>query len=106
MLNCTKECFRNKVKGENIKILKIERLKWEVVEEKKELLTEEEREFLRLYMKINGIKADKIKFNMFEIIFINYRGVFYGYINTDISFKNVIHGNAYTLSELRIGGKR
>ena len=34
------------------KILKIERPKYEVVEEKKELLTEEEREFLKLYIKI------------------------------------------------------
>ena len=39
------------------KILKIERPKYEVVEEKKELLTEEEKEFLKQYIKI--IKALK-----------------------------------------------
>ena len=40
------------IKESQIEILKIERPKYEVVEEKKELLTEEEREFLKLYIKI------------------------------------------------------
>lgn len=35
-----------------IEILKIERPKYEVIEEKKELLTEEEKEFLKQYIKI------------------------------------------------------
>lgn len=54
-------------------IVKVERPNWEVVEEKKELLTEGEREFLRLYMIINGISADEIRFNDFQMDFIEKR---------------------------------
>ena len=91
----------NKLKNDGeCKILKIERPKYEVVEEKKELLTEEEREFLKLYMKINNIKASKLIFNIFEITFIDGNISFTAYINTDYSFRKLIYNKEYTLKEL------
>lgn len=86
------------------KPVKIERPNWKVVEEKKELLTEEEREFLRLYMTINKIRADKIKFNIFEVNFMENGSIFTAYINTESSFRNLDYGVHYSLKELRIGG--
>ena len=49
------------IKENQIEILKIERPKYEVVEEKKELLTEEEKEFLKMIYKfrLDGIKTIK-----------------------------------------------
>ncbi len=45
-------------------IIKIERQKYEVVEEKKELLTEEEREFLKQYIKMSPLNINYIKKNL------------------------------------------
>ena len=42
-------------------LIKIERPKYEVVEEKKELLTEEEREFLKIFIKIKRDEISKIE---------------------------------------------
>lgn len=46
------EYLESNINEEKIEILKIERPKYEKIEEKKELLTEEEREFLKQYIKI------------------------------------------------------
>lgn len=84
----------------SIEILKIERPKYEVIEEKKELLTEEEKEFLRLYMSFEGIVTDKIYKQDGFIKFVGYTGGLPLYTG----FENLVEPKIYTLSELRIGG--
>ena len=62
--NYYKQYFQNE-----LEILKIERPKYEVVEEKKELLTEKEKEFLKNICKYYNIRT--IYFNKFDIGFYN-----------------------------------
>lgn len=93
-----------------LKIIKIERPKWEVVEEKKEILTEEEREFLKLVLKFmyTEIKYIKKKINWngeLEIIFCNNEdgsGAGYCYYLKKGYFKNLEAGKGYTLKELNL----
>ena len=79
-----------------IEILKIERPKYEVIEEKKELLTEEEKEFLKLYMKFTHVITDKIYRKDGFICFEGY--------TTELAlyegFNELIENKSYTLKEL------
>lgn len=86
------------------KILKIERPKYEVIEEKKELLTEKEKEFLKFLLNYSPYK-EEIKF--IRKIYDDYLE----FIETDNScsfdfrfkdnyFKNLKDNNLYTLEEL------
>lgn len=102
----------NKIEKDKIK--KIERIGtngWYTVyekEEKKELLTEEEKDFLKAYIKFNGKEIDFIERNgrylkfYIKQIFNDYLEVsnFYFYK----SYKNLEENKKYTLLELRIGG--
>ena len=84
---------------ETIKIECIGENGWYTVYEKKDLLTDEEREFLKLYMKINGIKAKKIKFYVAYAELKSESGTFTIFINTEKSFNKLI-GKEYTLKDL------
>ena len=84
------------------KLLKIERPNWEVVEEKKELLTEGEREFLKIYTKFNKIKYDKLRFCTDCVEFWNDISIMSYHVNN--KFKNIELGRFYEKQELRIGG--
>lgn len=46
--------------NKGVKLLKIERPEYKVLEEKKELLTEEEKEFLKQYVKMSKLKITNI----------------------------------------------
>ena len=59
-LESYKRMIESKTEISSIEILKIERPKYEVVEEKKELLTEEEREFLKQYIKMSSLEITHI----------------------------------------------
>lgn len=83
-------------------IVKVERPNWEVVEEKKELLTEEEREFLKIYTKFNKIKYDKLRFCTDCVEFWNDISIMSYHVNN--KFKNIELGRFYEKQELRIGG--
>lgn len=89
-------------KGEinSIEILKIERPKYEIIEEKKELLTEEEKEYIKLYAKFNDIKFDRLKITIASIEFINNNSLISCYINTEINFDNIKKGKIYKKEEL------
>ena len=83
-------------------ILKIERPKYEVVEEKKELLTEDEREFLKQCKKINNSinYIQRFEDKTYLINEDNNKNVF---ILNDIHknlFKKLENGYEYTLKEL------
>ena len=91
-----------------IDIIKIERPKYEVVEEKKELLTEEEKEFLRQALKFGNYGSDTgngtIKFIVKSGYFIE---LYYEdwtcntiYIDKKLYFKNLEQEEPYTLKEL------
>lgn len=87
----------------NRKIVKVERPKWEVVEEKKELLTEEEREFLKIHTKFNKIKYDKIRFCTDCVEF--WSDISITSYHTKNKFKNIELGRFYGKKELRIRGR-
>ena len=84
-------------------IIKIERPKYEVVEEKKELLTEEEKEFLKIYIKfIESLKNGQvisIRKQSSWIVLKLKTGLDY---QTDIGskFKNMEDCKTYSLLEL------
>ena len=86
-------------------IIKIERPRYEVVEEKKELLTEEEREFLKYYIKIRKEKMSHIILNSTsstkELIIVpeDEENNYTNYIPTE-KFLNIEANKAYTLQEL------
>ena len=89
------------IKNKNIEILKIGRPQYEVVEEKKELLTGEEREFLKLYMDFTHIITDAIYKKDGIINFIGY--------TTELAlykgFNKLIENKHYTLKELGLEEK-
>ena len=80
-------------------ILKIERPKYEVVEEKKELLTEEEKEFLKDICKYYDVT--EIRLNNIEIKIIN-NGHLVSCFNYpyNMKFENLERGKTYKLEEL------
>lgn len=96
-------------------IIKVERIGqngWEVVEEKKELLTEEEREFLKQTLRFGNYGKDT---GNGEILFIQKYGYFLRfyydewacntiYFDKMECFKMLEEEKKYTLKELRIGG--
>ena len=59
--------FKEHLEDKEIEIIKIERPKYEVVEEKKELLTEEEKQFLRYMCKYYDIKKIAFRGNEMDI---------------------------------------
>ena len=85
------------------KILKIERPKYEVVEAKKELLTEEEKDFLKQYIKIienlNNGKVNRIRRSEENIYLLLKTGINY-HIEIGIKFGNMKVDKDYTLKEL------
>ena len=89
-------------------ILKIERPKYEVVEEKKELLTEEEKEFLKQALKFgnygSNTENETVKFICQSGYYIC---LYYDewanntiYIDNKLYFRNLIEDKKYTLKEL------
>lgn len=95
-----KQMSSNKTEISSIEILKIERPKYEVIEEKKELLTEEEKEYLKQYTKFNDINYKELRINIFCIKFINGISSITCYINTENKFKNIKLGKIYKKDEL------
>ena len=96
------ENIQEDIKNNSIEIIKIERPKYEVVEEKKELLTEE-KEFLKLYIKLikslNNGQLISIRKQSGWIILELKTGLEY---QADIGskFKNIEDCKKYNLSEL------
>lgn len=92
----------------NIEILKIERPKYETIEEKKELLTEEEKEFLKQALKFgnykNGTENGIIKYitKIGYSLCLNFSPHHCNsiYIDKNLYFKNLVEDEEYTLSEL------
>ena len=84
-------------------IVKIERSKYEVVEKKKELLIEEEKEFLKQYIKIienlNNGKVNRIVRTEENIYLLLETGINY-HIEIGMQFGNMNINNEYTLREL------
>ena len=88
---------------ETREFIKIERPKFEVIKEKKELLTEEEREFLKQYIKIienlnNGKVIDILRGETRIRVYLE-TGLDY-YIEVGPKFSNMKIDTSYTLSEL------
>lgn len=86
-------------------ILKIERPTYELIEEKKELLTEEEKEFLKSYIKIiKSLNNGQIKY------IARYGTIITIYLKTKLTydadigprFKGMTENETYTLEELGI----
>ena len=89
----------NDLDSKTIEILKIERPKYEVVEEKKELLTEEEKEFLRIFNKIEKNKIKEVGISNSGNLCITDNRIFTNFIDTD-KFQNLEKNKSYTLKEL------
>lgn len=88
---------------ETREFIKIERPKFEVIKEKKELLTEEEKEFLKQYIKIienlnNGKVIDILRGETRIRVYLE-TGLDY-YIEVGPKFSNMKIDTSYTLSEL------
>lgn len=97
--------YKNKLENKEIEIIKIERPVYEVIEEKKELLTEEEKEFLKSYIKIikslNNGKIEHIaRYGVMIVVHLKTK------LNYDADigprFKGMIENKTYTLEELGI----
>lgn len=95
-----------KNEADYIEIIKIERPNYEIVEEKKELLTDEERIFLKYFIKFNGFKIHFIKKegvhlffanNFNDVVFNNLGNKSYYYCN---NFKGLEMNKIYSLEEL------
>lgn len=88
-------------KADDLKILKIERPIYEKVKNATELLTEEEKEFIRKFIKFANFVPDKIKVKNNCLLFFvsdgtNARGLF----EFHNAFKNLPKERLYTLKEL------
>lgn len=92
------------VKDEQIEILKIERPKYEVIEEKKELLTEEEKEFLKSYIKFirleNEIEYIEKTKNGIIVLWFSNSGNYKFEIDRYENFIGIQTDKRYTLKEL------
>lgn len=99
-----KRMIENKSELCSIEILKIERPKWEVVEEKKELLTEEEREFLKFFIK--HFEVESFRFNDNDIDVKSFEDTYICCPDypKNMKFEGVEKYKKYDLKELRIGG--
>lgn len=60
---------KEKEHPEYIEIIKLERPKYEIIEENKELLTDEEKSFLKYFIKFNGLKIHFIKKESLYLVF-------------------------------------
>lgn len=108
-----KRMIENKDKLCSIEVLKVERPNWEVVEEKKELLTEEEREFLQGFIDTWKIMNVKIK-SIWKFVCNNGLNEYISFVFDDEhiedmnlpqfrrlnNFKGMTANKQYTLSEL------
>ena len=93
------ECEISKLNKDCREILKIERPHYEVVEEKKELLTEEEKEFLKNVCKYYDVT--EIRLNNIDIKIINDGHIVSCLDYPDnMKFENLERGKRYTLEEL------
>ena len=91
--------YYKKYLQKELEILKIERPKYEVVEEKKELLTEEEKEFLKNVCKYYDVT--EIRLNNIDIKIINDGHIVSCLDYPDnMKFENLERGKRYTLEEL------
>lgn len=107
-----KDSLKDRKERNQIKFLKIERPNWEVVEEKKELLTDEEREYLKIVLKflrleIKSIRKNYNSYNETQIVFSTNEdssGLNYWHHLKEKYFQNLKLNKNYTLKELRIGG--
>ena len=96
--------LNTEINNNDIEILKIERPKYEVVEEKKALLTKEEKEFLKDMCKYYYIT--RINFCINSIDLYNYdRVIICLDYPENIEFKNVKKYTDYTLKELGLEEK-
>ena len=87
------------IESNNIKILKIERPKYEVVEKQEELLTDEEKQFLKDMCKYHNITS--IEFDSDSIDFYDSsRIVNCSDYPKNMKFANVVKNREYTLKEL------
>lgn len=97
-----KERLEDKTHIGSIEILRIERSHYELLEEKKELLTEEEKEFLKEFITFNNNKEMHIIRKVENFIFIY--GFDYERIANfkiyNLRFKNLEEYKEYTLKEL------
>ncbi len=85
----------------DLEILKIERPKYEVIEEKKELLTKEEKEFLKVYFKLTDLEYDSIKRNNDNLyLYLKDSIVFMKIELNDSCFHKLKENTLYTLQEL------
>ncbi len=89
----------NNIQENRLEILKIERPKYEIVEEKKELLTEQEKEFLKIYMQVFGFKITELEKEN-NRLFIWDMGSNYVIEIDESVFKNLEEEKSYTLKEL------
>ena len=101
------EQIKDNVASYTNKILKIERPKYEVVEEKKELLDKKEREYLSNVIKpFKNIveNIEKREWDKKEYIHIKIKGEIVGisfpYFKSNTMYKGMEEGKKYTLSEL------
>ncbi len=98
------------INGGGNQILKIERPKYEVVEEKKELLTEEEKEFLKQYIIFSG-EDTFVKYIIIyrsnNICFLNeaHQEINRFKIYGDKYFNKLVFDKQYTLKELGLEEK-
>ncbi len=92
------------VKDEQIEIFKLERPKYEVLEEHKELLTEEEKEFLKSYIKFirleNEIEYIEKTKNGIIVLWFSNSGNYKFEIDRYENFIGIQTDKRYTLKEL------
>ena len=93
------------IKANDLKILKIERPKYEVVEEKKELLTKEEKEFLKDMCKYYLVQKLVFCDRGIDIWDYNERIVNLPDYPEDLTFSNIEKDKEYTLKELGLEEK-
>ena len=89
----------NRINRFGHQILKIERPKYEVVEEKKELLTEEEKEFLKDMCKYYDVTEIRLNNIDIKIIYDEHLVSCLDYPD-NMKFENLERGKKYTLEEL------
>lgn len=95
-----KEMIESETKTSSIEILKIERPNYEVIEEKKELLTEEEREFLKQYIKFCKFYITHIHKTSNRFYFYNNMNLVETMEKKENCFNNLETGSYYSLLEL------
>lgn len=98
------EIIKHNIKNNQIQILKIERQKYEVIEEHKELLTEEEKEFLKSYIKFirleNEIEYIEKTKNGIIVLWFSNSGNYKFEIDRYENFIGIQTDKRYTLKEL------